>query len=118
MKRSIYIWLSVLAGVVLLSGLLISNTVVEKKVEKATTISQVDDNGCASSCDDASKASYAQTTEASSKSCPYASSCGSSSNAVHASSGSKSGCTYKSSEVKMAKENTTKEEEPALTSAE
>lgn len=117
MKKSLYIWLSVLAGVVLLSGLLISNTVVEKKVEKAATISKVDNNGCASSCDDASKASYTQTKEASSKSCPYASSCGSSSSAVHASSG-KSGCSYESSEAKMAQKNTTKEEQPALTSVE
>lgn len=118
MKRSLYIWLSVLAGVVLLSGLLISNTVVEKKVEKAATISQVDNNGCASSCDEATKASYAQTKEASSKSCPYASSCCSGSNAAHASSASKSGCTYKSSEAKMAQTNTTNEDKPALTSAE
>lgn len=118
MKRSFYIWLSVLAGVVLLSGLLVSNTVMEKKAEKAAAISKVDNNGCASSCDDASKASYAQTKEASSKSCPYtSSSCGSSSNAVHAST-AKSGCTYESSEAKMAQKNTAKEEQPALTSVE
>lgn len=118
MKRSLYIWLSVLAGVVLLSGLLISNTVMEKKVEKAATISKVDNNGCASSCDAVSKAGYAQTKEASSKSCPYVSSCCSGSNAVHASSSGKSGCTYKSTGVKMAQKSTAKDEQPALTSVE
>jgi hypothetical protein len=115
MKRSLYIWLTIAAGLVLLTGVLVSGSGMMSKTDEPVAIKKVDNSSCAEKCA-ASAVKYASTKEAPG-SCPYTSACASGANAVHASTNSGK-CTYTKSDVKMAKEVNSDNEQPALTSVE
>lgn len=115
MKKSLYIWLTIAAGLALLTGVLMSGSGMMVPAEESAAVQTVDNSSCAEQCA-TSAAKYAGAKEASGG-CPYTSACESGSKAVHASS--KSGkCTYKTSDVKMAGEVNAEDEQPALTSVE
>jgi len=124
MKKSRYIWLAVIAGVVLLSGMLISNSVVEKSADKTVAVTKVNYGCCAGQSEAVSNASYASASKASGSDCPYMSSCGSEASASSCdsktnaayTSGSSSKCAYKSKSVQMAAEKSAEKDQPALTS--
>lgn len=121
MKKSLYIWIPVIAGVVLLSGVVLSSSDMWCSGEgKAVAAKAVNNSSCPVPCDESS-AKVAAASQASAKDYSYAGGCCGESKTVQASARGAS-CPAKPSKaaaVTMASSEQSQEEaQPALTSVE
>ncbi len=120
MKKSLYIWVPVITGVVLLSGVVLSGSNVWCSGEENAAVAKTVNNSCAASCDESS-VTVAAASQVSEKDCPYTGGCCGESKTVQAPVRSAS-CPSKSSKSATAtmagSEQTPKDASPALTSAE